>query len=370
MFETISSMLRHKGHKIFIFKRKSGNIKGLWRKICAFTKSIYSSSAKKEFSTILKREHPDVVHVHNLYPLISPSVLVACRESDVPVVMTCHNYRLICPTGLFFDGGEICKRCKDGREYWCVLKNCRNNIFESFCYASRNAVARKMRFFQDNVTFYVPPTEFVKHKLVDAGFPEEWIRVIPNMVSIPDSDVDPSSGDYVAYAGRISPEKGIDTLLAAATKVHEVPVRLAGEGPRMAQMVKDAPKNAIFVGFLKGVDISAFYEKARFLVVSSICFESFGLVVVEAMSYGLPVIASRIGGIPEIVEDGVTGFLFEPGNADELAEKMKLLWENPELCRQMGKAGREKAIREYSEDVYYERLMAVYDEALAMSMHK
>ncbi len=102
----------------------------------------------------------------------------------------------------------------------------------------------------------------------------------------------------------------------------------------------------------------------------SICFESFGLVVVEAMSYGLPVIASRIGGIPEIVEDGVTGFLFEPGNADELAEKMKLLWENPELCRQMGKAGREKAIREYSEDVYYERLMAVYDEALAMSMHK
>jgi glycosyltransferase involved in cell wall biosynthesis len=358
-------MLARKGHKVLTFQRNSHDIKGLWGKMCAFTEGIYSRSARKELSAILASENPDIVHVHNLYPLISPSVLVACREFGVPVVMRCPNYRLICPVGVFFDGARICERCSHSREYWCVLKNCRGNVFESVAYALRNVVARKRRFFQDNVTLYLPPSEFVRTRLVDAGFPRERIIVVPNMVSLPDFGVGVSSGEYVAYVGRISPEKGIETLLAAAEQAG-LPLRLAGDYFAMPEAVEAAPLNAQFIGQLNQDQLVGFHQNARFCVVPSICFDVSPHVVAEAMSYGLAVIASRIGGLPEIVEDGVTGFLFEPGNAQELAEKMKLLWENPELCRKMGKAGREKAIREYSEDVYYDRLIAVYRKAIQL----
>ena len=135
----------------------------------------------------------------------------------------------------------------------------------------------------------------------------------------------------------------------------------------MPELVKRAQANVMFMGHMNRDRLVRFYRNARFLVVPSIWFETFGLVVVEAMSQGLPVIASRIGALPEIVEDGVTGFLFDPGKIKELMSKMKLLWENEDLCREMGKAARRKAMQDYSEDVYYKRLMAVYKKAIEIN---
>lgn len=359
-------MLARKGHKVLTFQRNSHDIKGLWGKMCAFTEGIYSRSARKELSAILTSECPDVVHVHNLYPLISPSVLVACREHGVPVVLRCPNYRLICPTTIFFDGARICERCWGGREYWCILKNCRGNVFESVGYALRNVVARKRRFFQDNVTLYLPPSEFVRHKLIEAGFSKDRIIVVPNMVSLPDFEVEVSSGEYVAYVGRVSLEKGIETILAAAQQAG-LTLHLAGDYSEMPEAMEGAPLNAQFMGQLNKDQLFGFYQNARFCVVPSICFDVSPHVAAEAMLNGLPIIASRIGGLPWIVDDGVTGLLVEPGNVKELAEKMKLLWENPDLCRQLGIAGRQKAVREYSEDVYYKRLMAVYEKAIKLN---
>ncbi len=201
--------------------------------------------------------------------------------------------------------------------------------------------------------------------MIDAGFLKEGIIVISNPVVVPDSEVDASGGKYAAYAGRISTEKGIDTLLAAASETG-LPVHLAGDYSSMPELVKTAPKSAQFMGLLNPDQLGSFYRGARFLVISSICFETFGLVAAEAMSQGLPVIASRIGGLPEVVEDGVTGLLFEPGNAKDLAKKLKFLWHNPDLCKKMGHAGRVKAVREYSNDVYYRRLTEVYEKAISL----
>jgi glycosyltransferase involved in cell wall biosynthesis len=190
------------------------------------------------------------------------------------------------------------------------------------------------------------------------------------MVSLPNAEVDPAGGKYIAYAGRFSVEKGIDILLEAARKSPELPVSLAGDGPIMPQLVAKAPENARFVGALHRAELAGFYRKARFLVVPSLCFESGSLVTAEAMSHGLPVIASRIGGLPEMVEDGVTGLLFEPGDAEDLAGKMKLLWEGSRLCRKMGRAGREKAMRQYNGDLFYKRLIAVYEKAIEVGKEK
>ena len=366
MYESIVRILRDKGHSVCLFERTSKNIGHLKDKIQAFTKGIYSSSTKKEILDVLAFENPEVVHAHNLYPFISPSVMVACKESNVPVVMRCPNCRLVCPIGNLTRNDNVCELCSNGKEYWCVLKNCRGNIFESAGYAFRSAVARKLRLYQKNVTLYVPPSEFVKSKLVNAGFPQERIIVVPNMVSGNDSGIDMSLGDYVAYVGRISPEKGIKTLLTSA-RLTGIPVRLAGDYSKMPEILKTVPPNVQFVGHLNRNQLDKFYQKARFTVVPSLWFEAFGLVAAEAMRNGLPVIASRIGALPEIVEDGVTGFLFDPGNIKELMSKMKILWENKDLCREMGKAARRKAIQDYSEDVYYKRLIALYKKAIEIN---
>lgn len=365
--ELTISLLKRRGVHVCTFLHDSRALgRSVLGKLQAFATGIYSPSAYKFAWKLIKREKPDIVHLHNLYPLFSPSVLVACRRAGVPAVMTCHNYRLTCPTGLHLNGHSICERCIGGREHWCVLKNCTGEIFKSVAYALRSSIARQLQLFQKNVTLFIALTEFAKVRLVDNGFECDRIVVLPNMLAAVDSSVDPSGGWYIAFAGRINPEKGIDTLLAAVALFPEISVRLAGDGPIMRSFIESATPNVEFLGRLEPQEMAEFYRSARFLVLPSKCFEGCPMVIFEAMGYGLPIIASRIGGLSELVEDGITGFLFEPGNSDDLAKKIKLLWENPDLCRQMGKAGREKAIREYGEDVYYNRLMLVYERAISL----
>jgi len=364
MFKVTTRLLRSRGHNVYTFVCKSNSVRSIIDKFHAFINGIYSNNMKHNFSALVTSYRPDIVHVHNLFPLISPSILTACHDFGVPVVMTCHNYRLVCPIGLYFHDGEVCKRCTGGHEYWCILKNCRNKITESIAYAVRTMVARKLRLFIDNVTLFIFLSRFQKNQLVSAGISDERGIVIPNAVEIPKFSVDTASGKYIAYVGRISPEKGLDTLLSAAAKAHQMPIYIAGQGEIWPKLAKEISSNIKYLGLLSHSQLADFYGNARFVVVPSICEEPFGLVTAEAMSYGLPVIASDIGGLPELVDDGVTGVLFDPRNALELADKMKLLWNDQDLCRKMGQYGRDKAIREYSKDIYYNRLIATYEKAI------
>lgn len=357
-------LLIERGHQVRLWKVSSRELGARpLAKARAFFSGVYSLSAYRQMRRLLKDERPDLVHVHNLYPLLSPSILVACRARSVPVVLTLHNYGLTCPTWYHLYKGRTCERCLGGREYWCVFKNCRDNLFESVGYALRAAVARRFDLFTRNTTLFVALTAFAKQRLIGAGFPGDRIVVVPNGVPVPARAAEPSNGRYIAFAGRLSPEKGADVLVAAAG-YSGLPVRIAGGGPARPGLVRDASPNVEFMGLLDPTGVGALYRAARFVVVPSRWFEGFPTVITEAMSYGLPVIASNIGGLPEMVEDGVTGLLFEPGNANDLVSKMRLLWENSDLCGKMGKAGRERVMREYSEDRYYERLMGVYARAV------
>jgi glycosyltransferase involved in cell wall biosynthesis len=295
----------------FLTRDSSDLGNGLAGKFRAFMGGIYSTSARRRMNRLLREVRPDIVHVHNVLPLLSPSVLMACRRRGVPVVMTCHNYRLTCPTGLHVVRGKVCERCISDGEHLCVLQDCRNSFFESAAYALRHAVGRWGRTISRNVTLFIALTEFLKRRLVSAGFPRERITVIPNMADLPPQPAEPVVGQYAAYAGRISPEKGLDTLLAAARKLPGIPIRIAGDWTAMPGVRERVPDNVDFVGFLERDEVARFYRKARFLVLPSTCFEVFPLVLAEAMGYGLPAVASRMGGLPEIVEDGSTGLLFE-----------------------------------------------------------
>ncbi|MFC1603518.1 glycosyltransferase family 4 protein [Planctomycetota bacterium] len=357
-------LLEEQGHTVVKFFRSSEEIPGMYfGRTRAFFSGIYSFSAKKTMRKLLAEHKPDIVHIHNVFPLISPSVLGECRNAGVPIVMTVHNYRLVCPNGLFMVDGRICERCRGGREYWCFLRNCEGRVFKSLGYALRNYVARKRRFFLDNVNMYACLTEFQKQKLIAEGFPSDRIIVVPNLVDRNGCDPSGEQGKYIGYVGRISHEKGIQTLMKSAGNCCEIQFKIAGSYYRMPHLPREAPENFELRGHLSGEELDAFYNQSRIIVLSSICYEGFPTVLIEAMLHGKPVICSRIGGLSEIVEDGVTGLLFEPGNSQELTEKIRYLWDRPDLCRQMGQAGREIALREYSTEKYYKRLTAVYEQA-------
>jgi glycosyltransferase involved in cell wall biosynthesis len=281
--------------------------------------------------------------------------------------MTVHNHNLTCPTWYHLYKGRVCEDCVGGHEYQCVLKNCRNNILESTAYALRSGVARRFRLFHDNVSLFIALTPFAKAKLILAGFRENQIVIVPNPASVNETAANSSEGKYVAFAGRLSPEKGLDTILAAAAQMPDVPFKVAGDGPILWELKARAPRNVEFLGKLGSDELPKFYEGARLLVVPSVWFEQFPMVVLEAMARGLPVIASRIGGLPGIIEEGVSGSLFEPGNSVALMHEVRRLWEDPLLCSRMGSAGRQKALREYTEEAYFQNLMAVYLKAIQRS---
>ena len=358
-------LLSNNGHDVICFERSSAEIpQMLLGKLRAFLSGIYSFFSRRQIRKLLKKYKPDIVHIHNLFPLISPSILPECKRTKTPVVMTVHNYRLICPSGLFMNRGRICEKCSGGHEHWCILRNCEKNLFKSTGYALRNYIARKLRLFLDNVDIFICLTEFQKAKLVTEGFPADRCVVIPNMVELNSADFSFNPGDYVGFAGRVSYEKGITTLLEAAKKCPDIKVKAAGKCKGMTQQLKASLSNVDFVGHISAAALLEFYSHCRIVVLPSICYEGFPNTIIEAMFCGKPVICSRIGGLSKIVDEGVNGLLFEPGNADDLAEKISYLWSKPDLCKKMGQAGREKALNEYSPLKYYEKLMNAYQKAI------
>ena len=327
-------------------------------KLLLLQRSLFSRTFAGDLDALLAGAGPHLLHVHNLFPNFSPAVLLEARRRRIPLVFHCHNFRLTCPVETHFYKRGTCRKCLDRGAVMCVLQNCRGDLAESAAYALQSALARRLGIVRNLIDAYIAPTRFTRDWLVAAGIPAEKLFVLPYPVPAPESAADPALNEYVAFAGRIPPEKGLDTLLAAL-EMTGLPLQIAGSAPE-----NPITANVTWRGFLQGAELDAFYRHARFLVVPSLWFETFGLVAGEAMAHGIPVIASRIGALAELVEDGRTGLLFSPGNADELAAQMLRLWNDPDLCRRLGKAGREKILKLCHPDIYYAGLMGVYEKVM------
>jgi glycosyltransferase involved in cell wall biosynthesis len=364
MVESITAILEEHGDTVLQWIRSNAELgAGFGGKLRAFSTGFYSRAAARDLHDRICSLQPDVVHAHNIYPLFSPSVAVACRRLSVPFVQHVHSFFLTCPTTFHLRDGQVCNRCAGGREYACVLHNCRGNLFESAAYAARTAVTRKLRLLKDNVTRFITVSQFCRRWLIEQDYPADRIAVVPNTVSIPAAAADPTRGEYAAFVGRLSVEKGFDTLFEAARR-SGVPLWVAADTSDAERIIATAPANVRFVGRLDRAQLAAFYAGARFAVVPSIWWEPFGLVAAEAMAHGLPVIASRIGALPEIVDEEQTGVLVEPNDSDALSTQMLRVWGDSSLRRSFGTAGRRKAVREYAPAVYYQRLMRAYRAAL------
>ncbi len=356
--------LRESGVEVDTLVRDSRDIPDTTSgKVRAFVSGLYAREAVAEFAQRLDSSRPDLVHVHELYPLISPWVLPECTRRGIPVVMSVYDYRLTCPTHNHHFQGRTCTRCLGGHEIQCVVQDCRGNRAESLAFALRNAVARWFRLFARHVSLYITPTRFTSEWLTrHAGVPADRVAVIPCLIDIPDAAVDPAAGRYVAFAGRFVPEKGVDVALAA-TRRAGLPLWLAGDADHYAGV--DSSDDVRFVMTRNRDELAAFYRGARMLVMPSIWFETFGIVVGEAMSHGVPVLASRIGALAETTVDGITGLLFEPGNVEELASQMRRLWDDAELCRRLGSGAREHIARTSHRDIHARLTLDAYAGAIA-----
>ena len=303
----------------------------------------------------LRRERPDVVNVHNLYPFISPAALFECKKSGVPVVMTIHNFRLICPTGLFMRDGLPCEVCLErGNEWSCVRYNCEYSRLKSIGYTLRNVYARWTGAYRKNVAAFACITDFQRQKLIAAGYEAERVTVIPNGIDAPAS-YDLTGGNYVAYIGRLSYEKGYDLLIEVARRNPSIPFRFAGAKREQSDM--EIPGNVEFMGYLQKEELSDFICHSRFVVMPSRCYEGFPMAILEAACYGKPTIGPAHGGFTEIIGRGeqAIGDLFEPNNLDDLERKVVSLWNRPDEIARLGEKAFEKLKREYSSEVIYQK---------------
>jgi glycosyltransferase involved in cell wall biosynthesis len=367
--EAQMKLLEESGHRVITYFRKSAEIENMsLGKIKSFCSALYNPRSLKEIKHLLFVEQPDIVHVHNLFPLISPAILPVIKKAGIPIVMTVHNYRLICPNGLFFSQGKICEACVGkGKEWNCIRKNCESSHFKSMGYALRNWWARKQKYYLKYVDAFACLTNFQKDKLISNGFAANKMFVIPNMYSGKANEskrISISKAEkYIAFAGRISPEKGIDLLYEAAKLLPHVSFKLAG-GIREDYQLPEKPENVELVGMLKADQLNDFYKNAYAYVLSSIWYEGFPMVFPEAMNYSLPIIAPNMAGFPEVVEHENNGLLFDPGNVQDLAQKIESLWNNPQKAKAFGEAGHQKLQANYTPEQYSTNLQHLYQQVL------
>jgi len=324
-------------HEVSVYRKTTENKRGtLIGNIKGLLQGFYSFSSVKDIKRIMKNNRPDVVVIHNLYPYISPAILKPIKKASVPIIMTIHNYRLMCPTGLFVRNTQPCELCIKGNDWNCVKYNCEHSLIKSIGYAGRNWYARRTKAYLNHVDIYACITKFQGKKLIESGYPKEKMCVIPNFVD-KESQPEFKIGNYVAISGRMSKEKGIDMILEVAQKTPEIEYLFAGTNRPEDNLMQNLPSNCRFVGHLSGTELADFYENARFLVIASRWYEGFPMTVLDASMYGKPTIGPAHGGFLEIIDYYETGLLFSPGNVAELQEKIVELWNNPQRCLSFGK---------------------------------
>src|SRR5712692_6348337 len=339
VFEQERRLLQQHGHEIVTYQRSNHEIEQLsmFERIALVTRIIAADDSKQQVWKILEMFQPDLVHAHNTFMMISPSVYEACGEAHVPVLQTLQNYRLLCPAALLFRDGHVCEECSEHGLTRSVWHGCyRDSRPTTAAVALMLKTHRERRTWTDAVTGYVVATEFARQKFIHGGLP---------------------------------PEKGVSTLLAAWSRLGpSIPLVIAGDGPLRPRLEAEVAKNNLrqvsFRGRLNPSETRAAMKQARFLVLPSLWYEGFPMVMAESLACGTPVLGSRLGAIEEIITDGRTGLHFTPGDPTDLGEKVEWAWNHPSELTAMGREARRDYESRYTSEMNYSLLMAIYQQVI------
>lgn len=369
VFESEARLLREHGHDVTQVEEQNVYPGTVVKKIGMAVDCVWSQSWHRKFRSLLQEAQPDVVHVHNFFPRISPSIYYACRKENVPVVQTLHNYRLLCAGAEFYRDGKVCEDCLDHG----VLSGIRHGCYQGSKLGTAMVtlmvdVHRRANSWSQMVDCYIALTGFSRQKLIAGGLPAERIHVKPNFV-MPDPGAKTGDGNYGLFVGRLVKSKGVATLLKAAEQLSSIPLHIIGDGPcrELIEQSNAAGKlrSVTYRGRLPRPETLAAMKESRFLVFPSEWYEGFPVTIAEAFACGLPVIGSRLGAMQEIISDGQTGLHFEPGNADDLRQKIRWAWEHPQQMQEMGRRARREFERKYSAERNIAMLEEIYQFALS-----
>lgn len=368
VYSAEASLLQAYGHRLSHFTMNNEIIRKMNPFVLA-TKTIWNLDVYKRLKNRIESERPELVHFHNIFPLISPSAYYACRDTGVPIVQSLHNYRLFCLNALLLRDGKICEECIGRLLPWPgILYSCyKNSRRASAVTASMLLFHRLRKTYINLIDLYIALTLSSKNKFIQGGLPQLNIVVKPNFVSV-DPGLSAELRNCVLFVGRFDVEKGIDTLLEAWRGFPAIPLKAVGAGPLFLDAQKkyeqDRGTQIELTGAIAHEEVLFLLQAARLLVVPSRTFENFPLVIAEAFACGVPVIASRLGVMAEIVEDGKTGLLFTPGDAEDLAAKVEWAWNHPVEMAEMGKSARREYEEKYTAERNYQMLMEIYQKAI------
>lgn len=353
-------MLRSRGHAVELYTRSNDEI-ATQSKLKLVQQTLWSNRTLEDVAVVIAKFKPEVIHVHNTFPLISPSLYWAANRARIPIVQTLHNFRLLCPQAMFLRESKVCEDCLGKVPWRGVVRGCyRGSPAQSLVLASMVTLHRAIGTWQNKVTRYIALNEFCRSKFIAGGLPADRIAVKPNFV---DFSAPPEVLRHgFLFVGRLSAEKGVNVLVDAVRQVSGVAVCVAGTGPE--DHLLDGVAGLQPLGALSGEAVRIAMSQSAALILPSIWYENFPRTLVEAFGCALPVIASNLGALADLIEDGVTGLLFEPGNANDLAAKMQWAQQNPEQMLQMGRNARKLYEAKYTADRNYDQLIAIYSDAI------
>ena len=371
VFRREGELLRLAGEQVLEYTRDNNEIaeSAIVDRIKVGLQTVWAFDSAGDLRSLLRRERPDVAHFHNTFPLISPAAYCVCQEEKIPVVQSLHNARLMCPAATCHREGRVCEDCAGRAVPWPgVVHGCyQKSHIHTAVVAAMLTVHRLLKTWQKQVDAYIVFTDFFRHKFIAAGLPPEKIFLKPHFVA-PDPGMKQGTGNYALFLGRFAPEKGVATLLKAWKNVRNIPLWICGEGPIEENVRRLAEENSS-VHVLPRLSRSECFEAikgARFLVWPSEGYnETFGLVAIEAFACGVPVIASGLGVMKEIVEDGGTGLHFIPGDAGDLADKVDWAWTHPHEMDAMGNRARMEYRAKYTAEQNHAILMKIYAQVQA-----
>ncbi len=330
--------------------------------------TVWSRKTIDEISAVIERFSPDVIHTHNTFPLISPSLYYAAARHNIPVVQTLHNFRLFCVQAMFMRNGEICEDCLGKLPWRGAVRGCyRGSKVQSTVVVSMLGLHHMLGTYQHKVTRYIALNQFCREKFVAAGLPRERMTIKPNFIDMPIIDMPivqltSAMRSGALFVGRLSAEKGLATLAQAAALYPQANIDVIGSGPQ--QDLLEGYPNIHLHGRLGPPVIYERMRHAAYLVMPSIWYENFPRTLVEAFACGLPVIASRLGAMAELVREGETGLLFDPGNAADLAQKMQWADSHIEEMQRMGVNARHEYEQHYTSHTNFRQLIAIYRDAV------
>lgn len=316
---------------------------GLLSKISVAAKLVYSFEAKGKIAELVEAYHPHVAHIHNIYHQISPSILDVLRRKKIPIVMTLHDYKVVCPNYKLFTHGKICERCKGGKYYNCYLNRCIRDNWQASLTGMFEGYAHALMRYYDQVDRFIVPSRFVMEKVLGFGIPRTKVIYLPYAIDLSEFLSGSGAEKFIVYSGRLLPEKGLLTLFESLKYFPGLEVKIIGDGPyrhELEELVSRWGLSSVeFLGHRSRSYLSKILRDALCLVVPSLWPEPAGLIIYEAFASKKCVIASNLGGIPELIEDGVNGLLFEAGNSDALAMKLSYVVNHPEQAKLWGEAG-------------------------------